>query len=145
MPNRTQLLHWETDSLQNWLNAFDASLTPRVTLGSSMETLLVRCFPLPEGFSPDYLDIALILRSFPSSPPVGLYMKQSERNHVAIERLKRKFNVFHGTAYHGAPAMLGYEWICVGYTNGWKYNTQSPNQGDNITKMMMEFWRLLND
>lgn len=145
MFDRTSLLRWERDNLQRWLNAFDASERPRVAIEPSGETMTIARFPLPDGYSPDYLDIALIVRDIPQDPPKGLYLLRRPNNASVIEPLKQRFNVFHGKGFHGAPAIAGFEWLCVGYLHGWHYDTTRPHKGDNIQKMMSEFWRLLSE
>jgi hypothetical protein len=130
---------------QKWLSCFDGSANAIVGIGPSNETFLVKDFPLPDKYQPDRLSLVLEVRSYPQDPPKGIYLLTTETNRSLIDSLKRKFNVFQNTAFHGAESIQGYEWICVGYLNGWKFNAQAPHKGDNICKMLKHFWRLLEE
>jgi hypothetical protein len=135
----------ECHAIQNWLNAFECERPPKVILQPSYETVSIRNFPLPSSFKPDYLDIALEVKGFPADPPKGAYILINETNRVLISSLQRRFNIFHEKGFHGACSINGFEWICIGYLKGWKYNASQPHKGDNIQKMLGEFWRLLDE
>lgn len=139
------LLQQEVVSVQRWLDQCQAARRPMVALEPSGETLSVTNFPLPDKYRPDHVSLALVVRDFPTEPPKGIYLLSDASNRQLIGMLRQRFNVFQGTAYHGAPAIRGFEWICVGYLNGWHYDTRAPHKGDNIFKMLLEFWRLLEN
>lgn len=143
MKSRTELLRWEQLHLQHWFNAFDCQVRPRVQLEPTGQTLSILNFPLPQDYKPDRIDIALVVDAFPADPPKGLYILKRPECAAAISRLQRKFNIFQGKAFHGAPAISGFEWLCIGYLDGWRYHTGQPHKGDNIQKMLAEFWRHL--
>jgi hypothetical protein len=145
MNTREQLLQWERTNLQNWLDAFDCAARPRVVLQPSGATLTVSDFPLPDRFVPDRIDIALVVQPFPMDPPKGIYILKRPELAGAIGKLHQRFNVLHGRGFHGAPSIAGFEWICVGYLDGWRYNARLPHKGDNVQKMLAEFWRLLEE
>lgn len=143
--NRISLLHREMSELNAWLNAFETPHAPRAQLLPSGETLRITNFPLPEGFSPDRVHMALIVRDFPSDPPKGLYLYRKPGAERVIAQLAHHFNVFAGRGFHGAPSIPDFEWLCVGYLNGWRYDLKAPHRGDNITKMLGEFYRLAEE
>lgn len=145
MSNRLALLRADALETQRWLNGFECQQRPVVGLEGSGQTLWIRNFPLPDSYRPDRVDLALVVRDYPVEPPKGLYLIHRPGNASLLEGLKCRFNIFQNQAFHGAPAIEGYEWICVGYLNGWRYNTATPARGDNIQKMLLEFWRLLEE
>ena len=145
MKSRNDLLAWEHNNLQLWLDGFDCAARPRVAISAGGETMTVRDFPLPDGYAPDRIDIAMIVNSFPADPPKGLYILRRADNSRVIEQLQSHFNVFRDKGFHGAPSMTGFEWLCIGYLDGWTYRTDLPNKGDNIQKMLLEFWRHLEE
>jgi len=143
MMARDQLLRWERASLQQWLDTFDCSRRPHVSVEPSGQTLSIRDFPLPDSYAPDRVDLAIVVNTFPADPPKGLYVLRRPDNARVVDRLRLKFNVFEGRGFHGAPSIANFEWICIGFLNGWRYDTRRPHKGDNITKMLGEFWREL--
>lgn len=145
MKSRAELLRWEQHNLQRWLDAFECETSPRVAIEPSGETMTIRNFPLPDGMRPDRIDVALVVRAFPADPPKGLYLLKRPECAAVIARLQRQFNIFEGRGFHGAPSIAGFEWLCLGYLNGWRYDTGRPHKGDNIQKMLAEFWRLLEE
>lgn len=144
--NRKELLHYfEIPETQKWLSCFDGSAKSVVGIGPSSETFWVKDYPLPDKYCPDRLSIVLEIRSYPQDPPKGIYLLTTETNRALIAMLQQKFNVFQDKAFHGAPNIEGYEWICIGYLNGWKFNARAPHKGDNICKMLQHFWQVLEE
>lgn len=43
-------------------------------IGDSGEHMIVRNFPLPDGYRPDYIDLLILLDDFPARPPIGIYV-----------------------------------------------------------------------
>lgn len=143
--SRIDLLQRECQEVQRWLDNFSCVKQPRVRIEPSGETISISNFPLPDGYRPDYIDIALIVAGFPSDPPKGLYLWKRPENDSVIQQLTRKFNIFHAKGFHGAPSIAGFEWICIGHLNGWQYRVNEPHKGDNISKMLAEFFRLAQE
>lgn len=141
---RQQLLEWEIGCLRQWFAAFE-DIFAAVGLAPSGETLWIRDFPLPDGYAPDRVSMAMIVKNFPDDPPKGIYLLSDETNSQLLRTLRRRFNIFQERAFHGAPTISGTEWICVGYLDGWRYDIRNPAGGDNIRKMLQEFWRLLEE
>jgi hypothetical protein len=142
---RRNLLDQEVLRLNRWLGAFDGAHAPAAGLGRTGETLWVKHFPLPDGYRLDDIHLLLMVRDYPTEPPKGLYLLSDHRTREIVQRLRGTFNVFQDRAYHGAPAMDGFEWICVGYLDGWRYDIHNPAKGDNVQKMLLEFWRLMEN
>jgi len=145
MDLRLSLLQWEMTAISRWLGAFTAACPPRVGLERSGQTLWVKDFPLPDHFRPDRVSLALVVDKYPVEPPKGLYLLSEGANQELLQRLKASFNIFQDRGFHGAPSIEGFEWICLGYLNGWRHNPRAPQRGDNIQKMLAEFWRLLEE
>ena len=140
---RLQLLSQEVDRLNGWLSDFECRNQPLAGLGASHETLWVRHFPLPDALGLDDIHIAMVVRDYPIEPPKGLYLLHDERTRLLVSKLSHQFNTFGDRGFHGAPSVKDYEWICVGYLDGWRYDVNQPARGDNVMKMLVEFWRLL--
>lgn len=144
--NAVELRNWEKQNIQRWLSCFDVDVPPMVGFGPSGETLWVKNFMLPDWCVPDKLDIVLVMKNYPVEPPKGIYLLSKATNRNLITSLQSRFNVFQNTAFHGAPTGIqGYEWICFGYLNGWRFNNREPHKGDNICKMLRNFWRTLEE
>lgn len=104
----------------------------------------MRNFPLPDGYRPDYIDVLLITDDYPARPPIGLYVL-NKRNEALIRQIRDRFNAFHNEAFHDAPAIPGYTWICYHYSgNSWRYRTDNPTRGDNVRKFIASFFAELN-
>jgi hypothetical protein len=140
---RSQLLAQEVARINHWLGEFECRNRPVAGLGSSQETLWVRLFPLPDALGLENIHLAMVVRDYPVEPPKGLYLLQDERTRRLVTRLRHQFNTFGDRAFHGAPSVKDYEWICVGYLDGWRFDVHQPARGDNVLKMLVEFWRLL--
>ena len=135
------LLRGEVAALQDWLNGFYQGRKPRRTwLGRTGEYIVVEAMPLPDGFSPDEIDAMLLVDQFPSLPPIGLYVL-NRGNEAVVAQLRRRFNAFPDEAFHDAPSIPGYTWICYAYANNaWRYNAASPRKGDNLRKFVASFF-----
>ena len=145
MRSRAELLAWEVGNIVQWLSHFECAPAPRVGVLRQGHTLYVDDFPLPDGYAPERVDLAMKVSDYPVEPPKGLYLLAEATNGALLSRLRQRFNVFADTAFHGAPAVEGSQWICVGYLEGWRFNPGAPHRGDNIQKMLAEFWRVLEE
>ena len=143
--NRIELLRWDVfENCEKWLRCADGlPKPPQIGLGKSYETVWVQNFPLPNHYRPDYIDLALIVKAYPLDPPKGIYLLSSATSRDLITSFKKRFNVFRDRAFHNAPSVDGYEWICFGYLSGWRYNARAPHKGDNLGKLMRNLWHEL--
>lgn len=143
---RAQLLG-EVARIQQFLDGFEHAENGRhrtIQLGSTAEFLIIRTFPLPDGYRPDYIDMLVMTDSFPSIPPIGIYVLNRE-NAALIRQLSSRFNAFRDRAFHDAPAIPGYTWICYHYAdNTWRYRGDNPARGDNIGKFLAGFFAELS-
>lgn len=130
----------EVDEVALFLQRFNTRVAPRVGLGPSGNSLWVQNFPLPDWMRPDHVDLALVLDNFPYDPPKGLYLLTTATERALVAGLQRRFNVFQDMAVHGAPPIQGYEWVCFGFLDGWRYNIRAPHKGDNTAKMLAAFF-----
>jgi len=142
-PRKLALLRWEVDNLQQYLDEFEYPSNGewrRAQLGSTGEYLTVRNFPLPDSYNPDYIDLLVLIDSFPAVPPIGIYVL-NKHNSSLVSQLKNRFNAFRDRAFHDAPAISGYTWICTHYAgNSWRYRSDDPGRGDNIRKFLVNFF-----
>lgn len=141
--NRRELLEWDRQATARWLSGFDVSATPLVGVEASGETFWIKNFPLPDQFQPDRIDLALVVKSYPTDPPKGIYLLSEASHRKVITKIQSRFHIFQDMGFHGAPSIQGFEWICFGYLHGWRFDARDPNKGDNIQKMFANFWRLL--
>ena len=140
---REALLLQDVSAINRWLSDFELTEPAVALLQPSGETLRIRNFPLPEQYQPDHVSLAMVVRDYPTDPPKGMYLLRTTNNARVIDALSQRFNVFQGQVFHGAPPIAGFAWVCVGYLSGWRFNARQPHKGDNIQKMLAEFWRLL--
>ena len=142
-PRIQALIQWEQQWLQRWLDSFSASPSGRrrrAMLARTCEYLVIERLPLPDGYVPDEVDALLLVDQFPTLPPIGIYLlnRGSER---IVQQISRRFNAFRNTAFHSAPAIEGYTWICFAYAdNQWRYNATAPHRGDNLAKFLGTFF-----
>lgn len=137
------LLKREADAIQDWLDGFYPAASRRlrrVVVGRTGEYLIVQAMPLPDGYRPDEIDVLLLVDNFPSLPPIGLYVL-NRGNEAVVAQLRRKINAFANAAYHSAPSIEGYTWLCYAYAdNRWKFNATAPHRGDNLRKYIAAFY-----
>ncbi len=140
-------LRKEVRLIQAYLNAFEFPANGErrtATISQSGECILVRNFPLPDRYRPDYIDLLLITDDYPARPPIGLYML-NKRNGALIRQIEGRFNAFRNQAHHNAPPIQGYTWICYTYAgNSWHYREENLARGDNVRKYLASFFAELN-
>ena len=138
-----QALSWEVDNIRRFLDRFEAppeGARRVVQLGDTGEFIVVRHFPLPEGFRPDHVDLLVLVPDFPATPPIGLYCL-NRNNESVIAQIETVFNAFRDRALHSAPSVPGYTWICHHYAeNRWRYVSRAPSRGDNVAKFLSDFF-----
>jgi len=137
------LLVAEARRIQEFLEGFEPSINGErriAQMGKGAEHIYVRNFPLPDGYSPDYIDLMLLLDDFPARPPIGIYVLH--RNNAAlISQISMRINAFRDAAYHSAPTIRNYTWICYSYEdNNWRFMANNPAQGDNTVKFLAGFF-----
>ncbi len=144
---KQSLLQVEVATIQHYLDGFETTVNGNrrtVRLGNTAEFLIIRNFPLPDGFCPDYMDILVMTDSFPAIPPIGIYVLNKD-NPALLKQLCGRFNTFRDRAFHDAPAIPGYTWICYHYANNsWRYRPDNPCRGDNIAKFLSGFFAELS-
>lgn len=141
-------LNWEIRNIKRFLDEFEPcrnGMIRQAILGHTGEFVIVKNFPLPDQYRPDYVDILLIVDKYPASAPVGIYLMH-RNNAATISQIAAKFRTFDDTAYHGAQAIEGYTWICFHYGEGsnWRFRADSPMHGDNLRKFLATFYAELS-
>jgi hypothetical protein len=139
------LLKWDMRAIQAFLSEFDppdSGGSRRVRLSPSGEIILIANFPLPDGYSPDRINLLVGVSKYPQWPPIGLYI-MNQGNDALIAQLRKRFSAFRDGAYHQADPVPGYTWLCYSYaSNKWRYNTPYPSRGDNVRKFLATFFAL---
>jgi hypothetical protein len=136
-------LNWEVTNVQAFLDRFEPPATGErriAVLGDTGEYVVIKRFPLPDRFRPDCIDLLLLVPDYPAVPPIGLYCLNRSNGRV-IEQIETVFNAFRDRAFHDAPSIAGYTWICHHYANNrWRHVPHAPNRGDNIAKFLSDFF-----
>jgi len=142
---RQDLLQQEVALLNWWLSGFEpcAAGPRRAQVSSTGEFVAVANFPLPDGYEPDHIHLALYVNHYPSIAPMGIYLANKGGNSGLINTIRCKVNVFAGTAFHGAERpLLGFEWVCL-IPADWKVNRSDIRKGQNLQKYLGYFHALL--
>lgn len=142
---KRDLLDIEVSQINRYLQCFDSNKTPWASLSPTGEAILIHNYPLPDGYHPDYLNMAIVVDQYPMESTKGIYLLADTTNRSLLNQLKDKFNVFRDKGFHGAPSISGYDWICIGYLNGWRYNVDQPCKGDNVLKILIRFKGILEE
>jgi hypothetical protein len=104
-------------------------------------TLLIKAFPLPDDYSPDYIDLLFVISAYPELPPAGVHIPSQSplRQQIA----KHLDGHVHGKSlipssdldYIKGLTNYGVTWICYGYHNrSWKLNPNNLLAGDCLYK-----------
>jgi len=143
---RNKLLE-EASRVQIYLDGFGSPENDErriARIGDSGEHMIVRNFPLPDRYRPDYIDLLILLDDFPARPPIGIYVLHKQ-NAALIEQLSSRFNAYRDKAFHSAPAIRNFTWICYSYAdNAWRYRDDAPERGDNTAKFLAGFFAELS-
>lgn len=144
-PRTRALLQGEIARIQSWLDRFDPPFRggQRIaTLGRTDEYVVVKNFPLPDWCRPDYMDLLLLVDQFPARPPIGLYLL-NQGNEALVAQISKRHHAFKDQAYHEAPSVVGWTWICLHYpANTWRYDSSDPARSDNLSKFLQMFYAL---
>lgn len=140
-------LRQEVRLIQDYLDAFESPANGErrtASISQSGECIVVRNFPLPDRYRPDYIDLLLITDDYPARPPIGLYVL-NKRNEALIRQIESRFNAFRDHAHHNADPIKGYTWICYTYAgNSWHYCEANLARGDNVRKYLASCFAELN-
>ena len=142
MERRMRLLEQDVEGIAVFLHECglaDNGEERSVEIDANGDLVVIRNFPLADGYDPDFVDLLLLTHRYPDAPPEGLYLL--ERNNAeVIAQLSRKFNVMQSAAY-SAPTVPGYRWICFHHSgHGWKFNRRNVRAGDNLRKFLVGFY-----
>ena len=141
-PRALALLRWEIGNIDQFLSEFSSTIsgeTRAAELNATGEFIRIFNMPLPDDYQPDHCDLVLIVDDFPARPPSGLYLLNKDA--ALVRQLQTRFNAFRDQAFHGAPAIPGYTWICFHFQHdAWRYRADAPAQGDNLRKFLAAFF-----
>ena len=122
-------------------------------------SLLIRSFPLPADYSPNYVDLLFVIRGYPEIPPAGVHIplhcpnRQQIRDHLDGHVLANSTIVLNHTPesyrkYVEGLAKLEWEWICFHYKDWtWQHpvNPATIMQGDCLYKYVEATFAALSD
>src|SRR5690242_19697040 len=103
------LLHWECANINAWLSTFGpgGAAMRHAALDSSGEFIRVLGLPLPASYRPANCDLVVIVNDFPSRPPIGLYLLNSDRAQVSKIEALFGGHLFRNMAAYDAPSIPG--------------------------------------
>lgn len=147
--SKKELLRSQSEKINDFLNEFESPPYPggfrSVSLEANDQFMVVKNFPLPDGYRPDYVDLLIDLTNHPDRPPIGLYLLINNNRQI-IERIQNIFgnHIFQNGAHYGAQAIDGFAWICLHYKDHqWRFNAKNVNKGDNLRKFLEIFYAKL--
>jgi hypothetical protein len=99
-------------------------------------SLIIRAFPLPADYSPNYIDLLFVIRGYPEVPPAGVHIPLNCPNRQRIrDRLEGHVQADSTYVLSHTPesyrkyveelAKQGWEWICFHFKD-WSWQI-SPN------------------
>lgn len=135
------LLEREVALINWWLSGFEkCPAGPRTAFANDTADFIgIANFPLPDGYVPDYIHLALYVSEYPSVAPIGIYLASKGSGGRVVAQIRSKLNVFQGKAFHGAERPLeGYEWVCL-IAEDWRVNMADIRKGQNLQKYLSYF------
>jgi hypothetical protein len=113
------------------------------SLETDDDTLFIGSFPLPDDYSPNYIDLLFVIHSYPEAPPAGIHLPSESPLRGQIEAHLNGH--VHGIGYCPDSdlkyikkfSQFGREWLCLYYRdNSWKINFINLMEGDCLYKFV---------
>jgi hypothetical protein len=111
--------------------------------------LLIRAYPLPDDYSPDYIDLLFVIGGYPELPPAGVHIPAKSPNRQQIvDRLDGHVQANSTIVLNHTPeryrkyveelAKQGWEWFCFHYQRKWQPPVSPTNllSGDCLYKFV---------
>jgi hypothetical protein len=136
------LMAHEVAMLQGWLNRFPSPGRPRIAgYEPKAKLLTVANFPLPDHCQPDYIDLLINVRNYPSVAPTGIYLRDAPGYTAMLDSIANKIHAMR-TGFHGAEQPIpGYRWVCL-ISESWPVNYQNLHRGQTLQKFLATFYAL---
>jgi hypothetical protein len=121
------------------------------TLELDDDTLLIGSFPLPDDYSPNYIDLLFVIHLYPEAPPVGIHLPSQSPLRGQIE--KHLNGHVHGSGvcpdsdlkYIQKFSKFGRDWVCYRYRDdSWKINYSNLLEGDCLYKFVENTYAALS-
>jgi hypothetical protein len=109
-------------------------------------SLLIRAYPLPDDYSPDYIDLLFFIGGYPELPPGGVHIPAKSPNRQQIvDRLDGHVLANSTIVLSHTPeryrkyvediAKQGWDWICLHFKDwSWKLSPNNLLSGDCLYK-----------
>lgn len=143
--DKSTLLGYEINLIQSQiLDCFPSSSKRTAFASKSNDFIVVKNFPLPDGYKPDFIDLVIVTTRYPESPPLGFHIMKNN-NEKLLQQLKAKFgHTFEYAPYDDVEEIPNYYWVCYHYADfKWNFNVNRPNEGDNLYKYLSRFFSML--
>ena len=142
--SRDVLLQWDMRLIQAFMDGFEPmpdGSKRSVSLEANGKLVVIRNFPLPDGYEPDYVDVMLDVTNYPAKPPIGMHLLERHNKWILL-RINQNFGGhIYKDGYYGARSFSGFIWICIHYTgHRWSLNANDLCKGDNLSKLMEMFF-----
>ena len=142
--SRETLLQKDMRLIQIFMDGFEPmsdGSKRSVSLEANGKLVVIRSYPLPDGYEPDYVDVMLDVTNYPAKPPIGMHLLERHNKRILL-RINQIFggHIFED-GYHGARSFSGFMWICIHYAgHRWSLNANDLCKGDNLSKFMEMFF-----
>jgi hypothetical protein len=109
-------------------------------------SLIIRSFPLPKDYSPNYIDLLLVIRGYPEIPPAGVHIPGNCPNRQQIrDRLEGHVQANSTIVINHTPesyrkyvedlAKQGWDWVCFHFKDwSWQISPNNLLAGDCLYK-----------
>lgn len=94
-------------------------------------TLLIRAFPLPDDYNPDYIDLWITISGYPNVPPPSINIPSNSPQHQQLDK-------------HLGGHVFDSGWICYSYNHSWKLNPNNLLAGDCLFKFVENIFAALS-
>jgi hypothetical protein len=106
-------------------------------------SLLIGAFPLPDDYSPDYIDLLFLISRYPEVPPAGIHipsespLRQQIAKHLDGHVYGRSLIPESDFRYIEKFSKYGRIWTCLHYEkHAWKLNPNNLLAGDCLYKFI---------
>jgi hypothetical protein len=106
-------------------------------------SLLIRAFPFPDDYSPDYIDLLFVISGYPEVPPAGIHIpSQSPLRQQIVKHMGGHVHgrgVFPESDFEYIKEFTDYglDWTCFSYAkHSWKLNPTNLLAGDCLYKFI---------
>ena len=133
---RKKYLAMEIPHINNFLLDFrfsNPAIKPEIVIDDNYKWIGIKNFPLPDEYSPDYMDIAIVIVDYPVHGPTGFYINSTSEN---ISKVMLSMQHTSAPPFLSSPQIELPGWSWVGFQHyerqQWYFNHSDLMQGDNL-------------